>query len=236
MSSYDVRWGAIFNDRTSAHSRRVKIPPRSDSPTPPPPASTPRFRTWGTYQTIPRPQRITLRSHRFLPTTLNTHKRKWPRFNWHRCSPKNLSVLNAISALTCRDTSVRSADQTLRHTQNTHEERAQYPRRPARSPRATQLSVPPSRNRRSTILNTQQVPGDQPSAVAVATVIHCRDHALLERARGQGAPQPNSQRLFGDPTAAEFAYALRGGLVALVKKNSTRSMRLRVSSIPGFCP
>ncbi len=51
-----------------------------------------------------------------------------------------------------------------------------------------QLSVPPSRNRRSTILNTQQVPGDQPGAVAIATVIHRCDHALFERARCQGAP------------------------------------------------
>ncbi|MNT49241.1 hypothetical protein D3C72_1860800 [compost metagenome] len=62
------------------------------------------------------------------------------------------------------------------------------------------------------------MPGYQPGAVAIATVIHCRDHALLKRARRQGAPKTNCQRLFSDPTATEFVDALRGGLVSFIEE------------------
>ena len=62
------------------------------------------------------------------------------------------------------------------------------------------------------------MPGDEPGTVAIATVIHRHDHTFLERRRCQGAPQANSQRFFGDPATTEFAYSLRGGLVALVKE------------------
>lgn len=62
-----------------------------------------------------------------------------------------------------------------------------------------QLTGPQCRNSSVSVLNTQQVPGAQAGAVAVTAVVDGLDHALLERARRQGAPQANSQRFFGDP-------------------------------------
>jgi hypothetical protein len=131
---------------------------------------------------------------------------------------EDLLFAHAQVLISPRDTPIQSADRTLRQPHKLTRHALKILSHLHNHLTQFQLLKPASRNSHSTILRTQQVPGDEPGTVTIAAVIHRSDHALFKRGGCQGAPQPDSQRFFGDPSANEFAYSLWSGLVALLKE------------------